>query len=212
VSIVAALVLGASAASPLSVYSYAGVTSRSSVGGILATITLERPMQVRDGHVGAWVGVGGPGEGADGTDAWIQVGFAAFAGGSSGEVYYEIRRGVFYAYTTLASNVRVGDRHRFAVLEDRSRRGWWRGWVDGLPAGPAVFMPESHAAWAGQFVAENWAAPDACNAFAFRVANVSLRGVGTTSPVTSPALESFAEHGMRILGSGRAFSVRRGCP
>src|SRR6266536_6298283 len=46
--------------------------------------------KVRDGHIAGWVGVGGVGEGPDGTDAWIQVGLSAFRGDWTSRMYYEV--------------------------------------------------------------------------------------------------------------------------
>ena len=51
-------------------YTYAGFAGAARSHGVSATITQLAPPEVANGHVGAWVGVGGPGEGAGGSDEW----------------------------------------------------------------------------------------------------------------------------------------------
>jgi hypothetical protein len=72
-------------------YSYAGLQSSVAVAGIEATVTAMTSPQVAWGHIGGWVGVGGPGMGPNGTDAWIQVGLSSFANHRASRIYYEIR-------------------------------------------------------------------------------------------------------------------------
>src|SRR5437763_2512820 len=47
-------------------YTYAGVQSTGPARGISASLTALRTASVTSGHVAAWVGVGGPGQGANG--------------------------------------------------------------------------------------------------------------------------------------------------
>ena len=56
-----------------------------------ATISITRAPSVHAGHVAGWVGVGGPGQGANGSDEWIQAGIAAMPGRSP-FLYTEITR------------------------------------------------------------------------------------------------------------------------
>ena len=58
-------------------YSYAGHQAAYRGHGVRATIMLTRAPSVDAGHVAGWVGVGGPGQGANGGDAWIQAGVAS---------------------------------------------------------------------------------------------------------------------------------------
>src|SRR5579884_1778723 len=52
-------------------YLYAGLAGDRRVAGIGATITpAPAGFDVRAGHVAGWVGVGGPGQGPNGTDEW----------------------------------------------------------------------------------------------------------------------------------------------
>src|SRR5262249_23678606 len=55
-------------------YSYAGVQDARAASGIRATLVQVDTPRVARGHVAAWVGVGGPGQGAGGRDEWIQIG------------------------------------------------------------------------------------------------------------------------------------------
>ena len=61
-------------------YSYAGHQAAFRGHGVRATITATRAPGVEVGHVAGWVGVGGPGQGANGSDEWIQAGIAAMPG------------------------------------------------------------------------------------------------------------------------------------
>ena len=199
-------------AAQLTAYSYAGVTSESAVGGVAATLEVSRAENVHAGHVAAWVGVGGPGLGPGGIDEWIQIGLNGFVGDSRSTVYYEVKRGAFYAYTTVASGIEVGERHRFAVLESSSRPGWWRVWADGAPVSAPVFLPGSHGAWPGQIVAENWGTSSTvCNAFAFGFTDLAVRrpGSGSQVPLTAPV--TFAGGGIKLSRAGTGFSALRRC-
>src|ERR1035437_8917288 len=69
-------------------YAYAGVEGLETTSGISATITELAEPQVLDGHVAAWVGVGGQGLGPNYTDEWLQVGISEQYGEPS-QLYYE---------------------------------------------------------------------------------------------------------------------------
>src|ERR687897_1201021 len=89
-------------------YTYAGRLSSTRAHGVRATLTALAQPQVADGHVAAWVGVGGVGEGPNGSDAWIQIGLSAFPGSES-RLYYEVTRpGVAPTYHELNPSVRTG--------------------------------------------------------------------------------------------------------
>jgi hypothetical protein len=209
-AIVLALVAPRGAARPTT-YRYAGVASKSAVGGIAATLEVSDAPTVRDGHA-AWVGVGGPGRGPDGVDEWIQIGLSGFAGEAGSNVYYEVKRGNYSAYTAVASGIAVRERHRFAVLESRPRPGWWRVWVDGAPASPPVFLPGSHGSWPAQAVAESWVTNSTmCNAFAFGFTDLAVRrpDSGPQIPLTAPA--RFTDGSIDLSGARTGFTVRRRC-
>ena len=112
-------------------YSYAGHQAAYRGHGVRATIMLTRAPTVDAGHVAGWVGVGGPGQGANGGDAWIQAGIASMPG-TKPFLYAEItREGRDPQFILVEEGVSVGERHSIAVLELAGRPGWWRVWVDG---------------------------------------------------------------------------------
>jgi len=160
-------------------YAYAGMRSRERASGVAATITPIAFPQVRDGHVGGWVGVGGIGLGPNGADEWIQIGLTAVPNANN-VIYYEIvrphHRDVF---RELRHDIPVGAHHRFAVRELAARPNWWRVWLDGVPASPPVFLPSSHAHWTAQAFGESWAGmtSGACNAYAYAFSDVAVAGV-----------------------------------
>jgi hypothetical protein len=192
--------------------SYGGAASRSAAGGVAATVTLVDVERVHSGHVAAWVGVGGPSLGPGGSDAWIQVGVNGFPGGSTGNLYLEIKRGAFYRYAHLADGVAPATgtglrcsrtppvRSGGALPSTASRRG-----------GP-VFLPGSHGRWPAQIAAESWLEGSTrCNGFAFRFSDVAVRNrdarglTSLTHPVT------FADDGIRLSRAGTGFTVRSSC-
>jgi hypothetical protein len=177
-------------------YTYAGHQASYRGHGVRATITPTRGLEVQAGHVSGWVGVGGPGQGANGEDAWIQVGIASMHG-MEPFLYAEITRGGRYPqFILLESGARVGQSRSLAVLEMSRRPGWWRVWVDGTPRTKPVRLRGSSGRWAPIATAESWNGGEgACNRFAFRFERVSVSygGGGSWKPFVS-------EH--RFLDSG----------
>jgi hypothetical protein len=159
-----------------SAYSYAGVQSETKAHGVGAILDPLQTPSVSAGHVGAWIGLGGPGEGPGGTDEWIQVGFSAFPDDKVSRIYYEVTvAGSEPKYVELDSSVRSGEKHSFKVLETARHKGWWRVWLDGKAVSPAIHLPGSHGAWYAQASAESWnGGVHACNSFHYRFANVQL--------------------------------------
>jgi hypothetical protein len=162
----------------VSSYSYAGLANAGSGHGVKATITALALPQVEWGHVAAWVGVGGPGMGPNGEDAWIQIGFSGFFG-STNRLYYEITRpGDVPRYTEVEAEVPLGAARRLAVLEMAGKRDWWRVWVDGIPVSEPVHLPGSHGRWTPMATAESWnAGREACNRFDYRFERVMVASV-----------------------------------
>src|SRR5580765_5931172 len=106
-------------------YSYAGLTTREPVTSVSATIAYLQKAEVESGAIAAWVGVGGRDVGANGEDAWIQVGFSSYDSYTGVVLYYELVRGKSYQYRIVTRNELVGNHHRFAVRERADRPGWW---------------------------------------------------------------------------------------
>jgi hypothetical protein len=190
-------------------YSYAGWQARETSAGVAAIVTSLEAPSVENGHVAAWVGVGGVGQGPGGTDEWLQVGVSAFSTPSSSNIYYEVAvPGAAPQYTEVMSAVPVGVSHRMAVLEMVHRRSWWRVWVDGKPASPPIKLAGSHGAWTPQAVGESWnGGSPSCNRYAFRFASVLQAGGpgGAWKPFQRHVRMS--DVGYRVLSSGSATFV-----
>ena len=155
-------------------YTYAGHQATDRGHGVRATITLTRPAEVAAGHVAGWVGVGGPGQGANGEDAWIQAGVATVPGMGT-MLYAEVTREGRSPRSSSSRARRGRPQPRLAVLEMARRTGWWRVWVDGTPATEPVHIRGSSGRWAPIATAEscNGGKP-ACNRFAYRFEGVSV--------------------------------------
>lgn len=189
-------------------YSYAGVQDARAASGIRATLVQVATPHVAGGHVAAWVGVGGPGQGAGGRDEWIQIGLNALSDGMS-RLYFEIDRpGPGPTYRELASDVAVGARYQVSVLELPERPGWWQVRLNGAPVSEPVELPGS-SRWRPMAVAESWIGiRQQCNGFAYRFENVavSLRPRGGWSALV-PGYR-FHDPGYRMRReSGRTFLV-----
>jgi hypothetical protein len=149
---------------------------------------MTRAPSVEAGHVAGWVGVGGPGQGANGEDAWIQAGIASLEG-MDPVIYAEITQGSGAPdFFLVEEGVALGRPHKVAVLEMSGRPGWWRVWVDGQVVTDPVRLRGSSGRWAPIATAESWnAGTAACNAFGFRFERVSVSygGGGSWRPFVS---------------------------
>jgi hypothetical protein len=183
-------------------YTYAGHQATYAGHGVRATITPTTLPNVAAGHVAGWVGVGGPGQGADGEDAWIQVGIASMHG-LEPLVYGEITRGGRQPqFILLEQGVDVGESRRVAVLEMSRRPGWWRIWVNGKAVTKPVHLPGSSGRWAPIATAESWnGGQAACNSFSYRFERVSVSygGGGSWRPFVSGHQFLDQGHGLRSL-------------
>jgi hypothetical protein len=188
-------------------YTYAGYQATDRAHGVRAKITATRPLEATAGHVAGWVGLGGPGQGVGGEDAWIQVGIAS-AFGTPPFLYAEVTRGGRYPkFIPLDPEVAVGDTISVAVLEVAGRPGWWRVWVDGHVATKPVKIRGSSGRWAPIATAESFnGGKVACNSFAFRFEHVlvSHGPGGAWSPFESG--HRFLDGGNRVrpLATARA--------
>src|SRR5262245_4043806 len=98
-------------------YSYAGLQGGAAVAGVRATVKVVKTPEVREGHVGGWIGIGGPGLGPGGTDQWLQAGYSGFADGTL-QMYWEItlpREAP--AYHVLKQQAVRGEAHTISILE-----------------------------------------------------------------------------------------------
>jgi hypothetical protein len=156
-------------------YAYAGHQATGVAHGIRATITPTAPANVVAGHVAGWIGVGGPGQGANGQTMWLQVGVASIPDTPT-MVYAEITRpGRDPQFIQLLQNVRVGDSHKLAVLEIAGKPNWWRVWLDGKPATDPILLEGSSNRWRPIATGESWNGGESvCNRFAFRFEGVAV--------------------------------------
>jgi hypothetical protein len=188
-------------------YTYAGHQASHYGHGVRATITLRSAPVVAAGHVSGWVGVGGPGQGANGEDAWIQVGLAAMHG-LDPFLYAEIaRNGRYPQFVLIENGVQVGERRNLAVLEMARRPGWWRAWVDGKPVTKPVRLRGSTGRWAPIATAESWNGGHVvCNTFGYRFERVSVSygGGGSWKPFVSAHRFLDAGYQLRALATAPA--------
>jgi hypothetical protein len=191
-------------------YSYAGLASPRTGHGVAARLTALAAPTVEDGHVAAWVGVGGVGLGPGGTNEWIQVGLSSFPGAGV-SLYYEVARpGQWPEYVEVEPDVDLAAEHRVAVVEIGGRKNWWRVWANGRAVSEPIHLPESHGAWQPIATGESWSGGRAvCNAYAFRFrrVRVSIRPGGIWRSLDkSWVLE---DPGYRVVRSAPAAFVAR---
>lgn len=191
-------------------YTYAGRLSATRAHGVRATLSALSTPQVADGHVAAWVGVGGVGQGPNGSDAWIQVGLSAFPGSES-RLYYEVTRpGAAPTYHELRSTVRAGTRFRVAVLEMSKHPNYWRVWLNGKPVSAPVKLRGSSGRWRPIATAESWAGTGvACNRFNYRFERVRVAAANGGSWRSFVGGHTFLDSGYRLLDRGSTSFVAK---
>jgi hypothetical protein len=158
-------------------YSYAGMGAATRGYGVSALISPLDAFDVVNGHVAGWVGVGGPGQGPNGTSEWIQVGYSGFPSITGSDIYYEVALpNGSIKYHSVAAGLPVGTLTKMTVLEIRGRRDWWRVWVNHKPVSPAIHLPGSHGRWNPIATAESWdgGMGGTCNTFLYRFRHVSV--------------------------------------
>ena len=156
-------------------YSYAGHQATHRGHGVRATLTMDREPSVHIGHVAGWIGVGGQDQGADGHDAWIQVGIASMPGNGVA-VYAEIARsGTPPKLVLVQEGVEVGQPSSSPSSRWLDARAGGAMWVDGSPVTAPIRMSGSSGRWAPMATAESWnAGTSTCNSFGFRFEDVSV--------------------------------------
>jgi len=178
-------------------YAYAGLVGRDEVAGVRATISAVKQPAVAGGHVAGWVGVGGTHAGPNGEAAWIQVGLAGFADGTS-ELYYEITQpGIGTTYTSVVEAVNPGEAFAVAVVELPAKANWWRVEVNGAPVSRAVRLPGSHGTWQATATSETWnPGTRACNRFSYRFGDVSTYRTSSWRPLGPASVLSGRGYGV----------------
>jgi hypothetical protein len=158
-------------------YSYAGIGAQYHAYGISATIIPLDAFDVFNGHVAGWVGVGGPGQGPNGSNEWLQIGYSGFPSVIGSDIYYEVALpGRFPTYHQISADVPAGTAAKLTVLEMRNRANWWRVWVNHKPVSPPIRLPESHDRWSPIATAESWdgGTGGSCNTFLYQFRHVSI--------------------------------------
>jgi hypothetical protein len=170
-------------------YDYAGEQQGSAASGIRVDLTnIGTPGVAAGGHVAGWVGVGGPGQGPNGTDEWVQVGYAGFTGGNT-QLYYEVTQpGLPPKYHQVDASVSPNAKNVVTVSEVTNDA--WQVAVNGRAVSPAIALPDSHGRFPPQAIGETWnGGTTVCNAYAYGFGDVQVAatpggawGVGTTGP------------------------------
>ncbi|MDX6480037.1 MAG: hypothetical protein QOG85_547 [Gaiellaceae bacterium] len=192
-------------------YSYAGLGAPTYGSGISAVITPYGPFDIANGHVAGWVGVGGPGEGPNGADEWLQIGLSGFPGLFT-DIYYEVTLpGRDPVYHEVLANPPAGHPYRFSVLE--TRPNLWRVLLNGEPVSPAYYLPQSHNKFIPIATAEAWdGGTGACNNFlySFQRVKVAHRPGGLFHSFTGGFKIKSAKTTLRRAGT--AFIAAEGAP
>lgn len=180
-------------------YAYAGHQANAVAHGVQATITPTSAASVSAGHVAGWIGVGGPGAGAQGEALWLQVGVVSLPNTPT-TLYAEIMRGgAAPEFVPLLRGIEVGESHRVAVLEMATRPNWWRVWLDGKAVTEPVLLESSTRRWKPIATAESWdGGKQTCNSFAFRFEGVVVAGArGGSWRAFAPGYK-FEDRGFRV--------------
>ena len=187
-------------------YAYAGFQSANRGHGIRATLVSLGNPKVRNGHVAAWVGVGGSGLGPNGTNQWLQVGLNAFHETGS-NLYYEVTTGgAAPRYHEIAANVSPGLRHRVAVLEIGKRPNWWLVWVNGKPVSPPIHLPGSSGRFQPIATAETWdGGSNVCNGFSYRFDGLEVAAARGGNWHRFVRAHRFEDRGYRVMSSAYSF-------
>ncbi len=186
-------------------YSYAGFAATHRAFGVSARITPLASPDVIDGHVAAWVGVGGPHQGQDGADEWLQVGLSAFPNSDTSTIYYELTLpNQAPQYSEVRTGIRAGESHRVTILEMLHRPSWWRVWLDNHAVTSPIYLPGSHRRWSPIATAESWnAGAGVCNGFAYRFQRVVAAGANGGDWRTFARGYRFEDPGYRVVADSR---------
>ena len=187
-------------------YSYAGFQNSGGAHGVRATLVALTSPQVSNGHVAAWVGVGGVGAGPKGGDQWLQVGLNAFHG-TGNNLYYELSHGSAPpSYHEISTNVPSGTGARVAVLEISNRRDWWRVWVNERPVSRPIHLAGSSGRFAPIATAEAWdGGTRGCNRFSYRFDALAVAGARGGSWQRFAWGHQFQDRGYRVTRGAASF-------
>jgi hypothetical protein len=198
-------------------YSYAGMGAPSRGFGISAVVTPLSAFNVLNGHVAGWVGVGGPGEGPNGTDEWLQVGLSGFPGVTGSDIYYEVTLPHRYpTYHQVAAGLPADKPVKVSVLEMHNRPNWWRVWVNHRAVSKPIYLSQSHKRWTPIATAESWdgGTGGTCNTFLYRFRHVAVAQAmgGGWHPLTGGFPISSSETKVRHPRGSANFLAAEGQP
>jgi hypothetical protein len=155
-------------------YDYAGVQQGGPGAGIQVQLANMRTPDVNaNGHVAGWVGVGGPGLGPNGTDEWVQVGYAGFAGGNT-QIYYEVAQpNIAPQYHQVNADVPLNAKYLMAVSE--VQKNSWQVSLNGKPVSPLISLPSSDGKFSPQAIGETWnGGTTICNSYSYGFGNYQV--------------------------------------
>ena len=193
-------------------YAYAGLQASDRAYGVSATLAAAALPLVEGGHVAAWIGVGAPGQGPGGADEWLQIGLNMIAGNPA-KLYYEVASpATGIRYFELASGVPAGRRYGVKVLEMGGRPDVWRVWLNGAPASPPIWLPQSHGRLTPMAMAENFdGGSPSCNRYEYRFRRVELaaRSGGAWSPLHRHDASVLQDPGYQVVpATANGFDAR----
>ena len=189
-------------------YAYAGAQGSATTHGIKATIrTLDKP-GVKEGHVAAWMGVGGPGQGPNDTTEWIQAGYASMKGGWS-QIYYEVTTpDAATRYHTVKAALSPSEQHELAVVE--TKRDTWTVLLDGQPVSPPTLLKGSHGRFPPQVLGETWnAGSGQCNHYGYGFSKIRIaKKLGGSWAVPTAGYVFRDSHNKAVKTSNDSFTAR----
>jgi hypothetical protein len=190
-------------------YAYTGAEDSSTRAGIRAGLGTVSAPRVMSGHVGGWVGVGGPNAGPGGTAEWLQAGYSGFDTRQA-EIYYEVATpGKPPAYHTIEAGLRPTEHHLVSVLENRGRVGTWRIWVDDEPVSPTFVLTGSHGRFVPQAIGEDWSGSRRCNHFEYSFTHIQVAAAPGGFWTAPRRGYTFRSIGYRATKTGPASFVAR---
>jgi hypothetical protein len=156
-------------------YAYAGAQDATQRSGIRANLSMASPPKVAVGHVAGWVGVGGPGLGPNGTDEWLQAGYASLEAGPT-QIYYEVTLpDKPPEYHTIKDKLSSSEKHLLSVLEVQGKNNSWKVWLDNKAVTPVITLPKSHNRFVPQALGETWnGGTTKCNHYAYRFQKIQI--------------------------------------
>ena len=151
---------------------------RRAAYGVSALITPLDAFDVLNGHVAGWVGVGGPGQGPNGTER-VDPGRLRRIPEHHRQRHLlrgRAARPLSRPTTRSPPASDVGTLTKVTVLEIHGRANWWRVWVNHKPVSPPIHLPDSHGRWSPIATAESWdgGTGGTCNTFLYRFRHVSV--------------------------------------